>query len=167
MKRQGFTLVELAIVICIIALIATVGVASFNSYRGVKLEAGAKKIAADLLYVRSLSISMAKWYGVTFEVDPANNYYVYQTNGSADAAIDNPSSTGSNFVVNFSNVTGGVVISSVNIAGGNKVEFHPWGTPYNDRNGLPLTTTGSITVSYNGLSRVINILPDTGLVQIQ
>ncbi|MBI5399882.1 type II secretion system protein [Candidatus Saganbacteria bacterium] len=164
MKRQGFTLTELVIVLVIIGILAVVASLSLNSSKSVKLEAGTKKIIADLLYTRNLSLSTAKWYGMSFEVAPVNSYQVYTTDGSSDTLVEDPSNLGKNFIVNLSDLYGGVNIVGVSIGGGNKVEFHPYGRPFNDRSGAAIATTGLITLEYGGSTKTIFITPDTGVV---
>ena len=77
-----------------------------------------------------------------------------------------PAQVGKNFVVDLHDYYSGVTINSVNIAGGNKVEFHPLGIPYDDKNGSPIATTGIITIGYAGLTRTIEITPNTGRISI-
>ncbi len=166
MRNKGFALTELMMILLIIGIIAIVVVVTLNPYKTVRLEAAAKKIAMDLLYTKNLALSTSKWYGISFEADPVNVYIVYETDGASDKVIENPSQLGKGFVINLSGYYSGVKISSVNIGGGNKVEFHPLGTPYTDKNGSALTAAGVITVGYGGLTRTIQIAPNTGRITI-
>jgi hypothetical protein len=149
-------------------IISTITVISLNSYKYIKVDAAAKKVANDLEFTRNLALSMAKWYGVSFEVSPANTYLVYQTNGIDDLPIEDPSRNGKNFIVNLYDYFGGATISSVNISGGHKVEFSPLGVPYADKNdpsGIALTS--SVTVEFSGLTKTIYIYPSTGRITTQ
>jgi len=60
----------------------------------------------------------------------------------------------------------GIVISSVNIAGGTKVLFDPRGIPH-DENFVPLSSDGVVTLEYQGRIVEIHIKPETGNVVIQ
>ena len=166
MKIRGFTVIELVVIIAVIGILSVVGFIALNPYKGIKLEAAARKVAADLQYNRNLALSTAGWYGVSFEVDPSNTYRAYETDGATDTPIENPAQVGKDFVVDLHDYYSGVTINSVNIAGGNKVEFHPLGTPYDDKNGSPIATTGIITIGYAGLTRTVQITPNTGRISI-
>ena len=164
MKRNGFNLIELVVILVIIGITGVVALIAFNPYKGIKLDAGAKKVLADLQYVRNLALSTAKWYGVIFEVDPVNTYTVYETDGTTDTVIKNPSNLGKDFIIDLNNYYGGIIISSVDIGGGNKVEFHPLGKPYADKNGSAIVSAGSIIISFAGTTKEVAITPNTGRI---
>ncbi|MEE8638346.1 MAG: prepilin-type N-terminal cleavage/methylation domain-containing protein [Candidatus Margulisiibacteriota bacterium] len=167
MRNKGFVLIELVVIMIIIGILAVFAMVALNPYREVKLDAAAQKVVADLLYTRNLALSTAKWYGVSFEVDPINTYTIYQTDGTTDTVIENPSQLGKDFIVDLYDYYSGVTINSVNIGGGNKLEFHPLGTPYNDKNGSAETVTGLVTIEYSGLTKTIQITPNTGRTTVQ
>jgi prepilin-type N-terminal cleavage/methylation domain-containing protein len=167
MKDKGFTLIEIVIVLMLAGVLSAFALISLDPSRGVKLEAAARKVKADLMYTRSMALSMAKWYGISFEADPANTYSVYQTDGTSDTIIQNPAQLGEDFIISLHDYYSGVKICSVNIGGGNKIEFHPLGTPYPDRNGSPLAGVCLVTLECQGLTRTILITPNTGRIGIQ
>lgn len=167
MLRRAFTLIEMIMVMLIIGILSVVVIISLNPYKGINLDTAAKKVAYDLDYTRNYAISMAKWHGVSFEVDPSNTYRVYQTDGVSDTIIEDPGRPGKNFVVNLPSYFGGIKIFSVNIAGGNKVEFSPLGVPYSDRSGSAISTTGMVTLEYSSLKKTIMINPNTGRITVQ
>ena len=167
MKKRGFTTLEFVVVLVVMLIVSVFVAIALNPYRAVKLDAAAQKVKTDLLYTRNLALSTAKWCGVSFEVDPVNIYTVFETDGVTDKEIENPSQFGTDFVVDLYDYYSGVKINSVNIGGGNKVEFHPLGDPYDDRLGSALTVTGAITLEYSGLTKTILITPNTGRTSIQ
>lgn len=166
MKNKGFTVIELVTILVVVGIMAVFAFIALNPHKGVKLDAAAKKVAADLMYTRNLAFSTAKWYGVSFEVEPANTYTVYETDGITDTVIPNPSQPGRDFVVDLYDYYEGVSINSVNIGGGSKVEFSPLGIPYNDKSGSAITGTGVVTIEYSGLTKTIQITPNTGRISV-
>lgn len=163
-KRRGFTMVELIVVI-VITLILSIGslVTISNALKSIRLVNAADKLASDLRYAQYMSGSIAKWYGVSFEADPTNQYTVYTTTGTADTVVADPARAGSDLIVNL----GGdynIKITSVSFDGGKKVEFSPNGTPYTDKNGSPLAAEGVITLSNGSASRMVRVTPNTGRV---
>ncbi|MBU0672072.1 MAG: prepilin-type N-terminal cleavage/methylation domain-containing protein [Candidatus Margulisbacteria bacterium] len=166
MKHQGFSLIELIMVLTVIAILSVVSFIALDPYKGIKLDAATRKIAADVEYARSLALTTAKWHGIGFDVAPANKYSVYKTDGSTDEPIENPAKLGTDFIVLTWNDLGRVKINSAAIGGGQKIEFSPLGAPYNDKNGSALATPGIITLEYSGITRRIEITPNTGKISI-
>jgi len=167
MKRRGFTIIEFVVILVILGVLAIFSFLSISPYRAVKLEAAAKKVVADLLFAKNLALSTSKWYGVSFEADPVNTYRVYLKEDSTVIPVEDPSQLGKDFVVDLYDYYSGVRIASVSIGGGNRVEFHPLGTPYNDKGGSAIVSTGEVTLSYRGYTRAIYIMPNTGRIVTQ
>ncbi|MFC1540481.1 Tfp pilus assembly protein FimT/FimU [Candidatus Margulisiibacteriota bacterium] len=167
MNRKGFTYVEFVIILVVIAVLSVFAFVSLNPYKGVKLDAAAQKVKADLMYVRNQAMSLAKWTGVSFEVDPVNTYAAYQTDGTTDIIIENPSRLGTDFIIDLHDYYSGAKINAVNIAGGSKVEFHPLGTPYNDKSGAAISSEAVVTLEFQGLTKTVRITPNTGRVIVQ
>ncbi|MDD5382103.1 MAG: GspH/FimT family pseudopilin [Candidatus Margulisbacteria bacterium] len=166
-KRRSFSLVEIIIVMAIIGIISIGAFVLIAPYKTLKLDAAAKKIAADLQYARNLALTTSEWYGVSFNTDPTNSYTVYKTDGTIDTITEDPSRLGKNFIVNLNEIYKGVILKSVDISGGRQIEFHPLGKPYDDHNGLAITATGTISVEYSGSAKTIIITPNTGEISIQ
>jgi len=167
MRRAGFTTVELVMILVIVGIMSIfVMISAINPYRAVKVDAAAKKVAADLQCARNLAISTAKWYGISFEVDPVNTYRVYVTDGTTDEVIEDPARSGKEYIVNLHDYYDGVKILAVNIGSGSKIEFHPLGIPFKDRTGSEISSTGVISLEFSGRTRTIQIVPNTGRVRI-
>ncbi len=167
MKKRGFTIIEVVVVMVIMGILAFFAFLAINPYREVKLDAAAKKVAADLLFAKNLALSTSKWYGVSFEADPVNTYRVYLKEDSTDIPVEDPSQLGKDFVVDLHDYYSGVRIASASIGGGNKVEFHPLGTPYNYKGGSAIASTGEVTLNYGGYTKTIYIMPRTGRITAQ
>lgn len=166
-QKRAFTLIELVMVMVLIAIMAATVSVVISSYQTQHLRAAVERIANDLRYAKSLALSSSKWTGIAFQASPTNTYNIYQTDGTTDTKIKFPQYPTQDYIVNLNNDYKGVGISSVNISSGSKVEFDPYGTPYDDKNGSALAATGVITLSGNGSSVTINISAATGRIYIQ
>lgn len=172
MKRRAFTLIELVLVMLIVIILSGVAIVSIvNAVNVLRVSNASDKLAVDIRYAQTMAAATAKWYGVSFDIDPLNpsqyRYYrVYTTTGTLDTPAVNPSKLGSDFVVDLS-ADFSVYISSISIAGGTKVEFSPLGIPYNDMTGSPITAEGTITVQKDSSARTVRLSPVTGRVYVQ
>ena len=166
MRKNGFTIIELVIIIVIMGILAVAASITMAPSNSIRLDTAAKKVLTDLQYARSRAFTDAKWYGVSFQTAPTNTYTVYQTDGVTDTTIKDPSRLGSNFVVSVPAMFGGVSITNASIGGGSQVEFSPLGVPYNNKTGTAITTAGTISLSYLGSTKTISITPNTGYIII-
>lgn len=148
------------------ALAVFAAVAIWGAVTSFRIDAAATKVISDLRYAQHLARTYNGWYGVKFAVDPANHYDVYSTDGSTDDDVPNPANTAEDLQIDVEDEYG-VTISAVNIEGGDKVEFHPLGTPYDDMLGSKLSSTGTITLMLEGNTRIIEVVPNTGKAQLQ
>ncbi len=96
-----------------------------------------------------------------------NQYQVFSYSGSTEISVPDPASSSQTLSVNLSSTYPGVTITAVNIGGGNTVVFSPTGTPYNAKNGTPLTSEGVITLSNGSATKTVRIAPETGRIYIQ
>lgn len=75
MKIKGFSLVELLIVICLIAIVTTIVSFSWQRYvANSNLKTGARKAAADFALCKTKAIAEGRDYTITIHVSPNNNY---------------------------------------------------------------------------------------------
>lgn len=162
--RKGFTLVELFMVILILGLISVGVFIAIFSFRRYYLQAAAERVAADLRFARGLALTGSKWIGVAFFADPVNTYFIYETDGTTDTALPNPTDQTKNYLISLAQDYEQVVILSVLSGGGNKVEFSPLGVPYSDKEGGKLTTAAVITLSNNTDQVTVRVEPETGRV---
>ena len=163
-KRQGFTLIELVMMITILGILALVFMPKTTAAPRVRLEAACQKIALDLRYAQEMAMAQQVRFGVSF--DTANEaYFVYRVNIATKARDPQ---TRNNFDVSFSqlNEFKGIDITSTNFS--NIMEFDSKGGPY-DGNGIVLSSQGIITVQAQtgAYSRTVRIEAKTGKVSIQ
>lgn len=165
-ETSGFSLIELAMVMALIAIVSVGIFIYIGFYGGLKLDSAAQKLVSDIRYAQSLAMSTTGWYGVSFEAVPINKYSVYQTTGTADSLVQDPANFAANLEVDVNSLFG-LSIFSVSIEGGKKIEFSPLGQPYADKLGSPLTLESSIVLKTGSSTRTIRITPNTGRVYLQ
>ena len=159
---RGFTLVELVAVVALTAILSIAAYAAVSTTVGTfKLNAAATKMIEDIRYAQHLARTHNGWYGVLFQPNPANQYTVYQTDGTTDTAVTNPLNPVTTLSIN-TNTDYGVTITIANIGGGTQVEFNPMGVPYNDKTGAALAANGTVTLTRGGSSKTITIIQNTG-----
>ena len=93
MRRRGFSLVELLLVIAIITIISAIAVPSFiNSMRGNRLRTASRAIVSTGKYARSLAILNQKEMILTVDLDAnvvmAHGYAYLREEGSAEPAAE-------------------------------------------------------------------------------
>ncbi len=160
-------MLELMIVLSIAAILAISSFVFVGFMGGVKLQSAAEKLSGDLRYARNQAMLKASWYGVSFETDPKNNYYVYQTDGSIDTIEVDPADYTKTLIVNV-NDKFGAVIMGVTLEGGlKKVEFNGLGKPYTDYYGWSATTESTIVLGIGTETKTVSITPNTGKIDIQ
>lgn len=166
--NSGFTMVEVVVtlfVISALSIFATMGILS--SMDSFKLNSASAKLMTDLRYAQHLARTRNAWYGVRIRANPINQYNVYLTDGTTDTNVADPANPAQTLVVNLYTSYKGVAVTSVNIAGGDKVEFNPIGVPYDDKNGSAIAAAGAIVISLAGSTKTIAIQPNTGRVELQ
>lgn len=144
--KNGFTLIEIMVVIAIIALVSSVSWVALNNYRpSLELRAVARNIATDLRLAQQLSVSEQINHGIFFDLD--NKKYQLKKFGTVTQDIFSKNLPS---IVNFCGITG--------LSTGNYAIFNPYGA---------VLATGSVClVSSNGQQKIIEIKP-SGFVKIQ
>lgn len=167
MRNRGFTLIEAATVIVIMIILSVGAFVYIGFFNGVKLDAAATKLAADIRYAQSRAMSYTVWQGVVFNINPTNTYSVYSTDGSTDTTVEDPAKLGSDLTVNV-NSSFGATINSVSIQeGGDQIEFSPLGAPWTDKTGMLLSVEASVVLGLAGQTKTITIAPNTGKVNVE
>ncbi|MFH1829274.1 MAG: prepilin-type N-terminal cleavage/methylation domain-containing protein [Pseudomonadota bacterium] len=167
-SQSGFTLLEILLTVAIISIfviVATVAVsAALTSFW---LNGATSKMLADIRYAQQQARARNGWYGIRFQANPVNRYNVYSTDGSSDTDVPDPANLSQVLDVDVAADFGGIRITSVAIAAGNKAEFNPVGVPYDDALGSPLLNDATIILSLGGSTRTIKIIKNTGRAELQ
>jgi prepilin-type N-terminal cleavage/methylation domain-containing protein len=169
-RRNGFTLVELIIVVVILSIAALIAVPMVSNAADIQVRAAANKIAADLDYAKNLAIThQGRYYIIFFEANES-----YEIRDPSNVVIDHPVNPGP-FAVDFS---ADGRLSRVNIASAdfdsgssvsNVVTFDYLGSPYSGSGTASPLLTGQITLQdkqTGNFKLYVNIEPVTGYVTI-
>jgi len=161
---QGFTLVEIIIVIVVVGILAVVSVARFTMFNTLKAQAAANKIASDIRSTQQLAAATHDTYRISF--DPGND--TYNVKRVSDNAYAKDPFTRANFIVDLKNdpVTAGTDITSASFGGTTGLQFDWQAVPQN-ATGVNLTTEGAVSVSYKGAAMAVYVRPRTGSVRVQ
>jgi prepilin-type N-terminal cleavage/methylation domain-containing protein len=159
---EGFTLVEILIVVAIIAIAGMMAIPLMSSGGSMQVRSAANVIAGDLEYAKSLSISRGQKYGVVFD----KNNESYQIEDEGGNVILHPVKKGFPYVVDFRNSElRKVDIVAVNFDSTSKVTFDYIGSPYNG-NGTPLNS-GTISLQAGTGTVMVHVEAVTGYITIQ
>ncbi len=162
---RGFTMVELVLVLTLLGLLAWVAYPRFATYYEIKLDAAARRVAADLRYAQSQSIGTRKVHGLLFE-PAAGRYTVFaQTPGTP---VTDPADRSKPLQVDFSARTEyrGVVLESATFGSTPGIRFDYFGVP-RDTAGVELASPGRIVLAYQGYADTIEVTPGTGKVAVR
>ena len=149
MKAQGFTLIELVILLTIMAILGTISVTRMPSFNFYKSYSFSSILAADLNLTKVLSITQNQKYRL---VTSASSYQIQDQNGSA---FLNPETNNSS-----TSYPGNVSVSPLTT-----IVFDSLGQPYNAAGTTPLSATLNLSVSASETSQIISITPQTGFIQ--
>jgi type II secretion system protein H len=156
-KQNGFTLVEIIIVIVIISIAALIAVPMMSSAGDIQVRAAADMIAADLEYAKSMAVSRQKTYKVIFDT-AAESYRLAVYENGITTTITHPVNAGKPYAVNFKadSRVSQVNISSVSFAG-SEVDFDSVGSP---------NSGGVVTLKASGKTVTVTVEAGTGFISV-
>jgi type II secretion system protein H len=162
---KGFTLIELVVVMVIIGITAWLAYPKLSALNDIKLDAAARRVAADLRYAQNQSIGKRSVHGILFEPS-AGRYTVFSP--TTATAVTDPANRARPLRVDF--VSGGefqgVAIASAAFGTSRGVTFDFFGVP-RDTAGVELATTGRVILTYQGRADTVDVTPATGKVVLR
>ena len=163
--QRGVTMVELAIVITILGIVAWVAYPKLTALDEIKLDAAARRVAADLRYAQSKAIGRRMVHGILFE-PAAGRYTVFAP--SVSTPLADPVNRAKILRVDFNSSPEfkGVSISSATFGSTPGVTFDYFGVP-RDTAGTDLGSVGRVVLSCQGASDTVEVIPTTGKVSVR
>lgn len=142
----GFTLVELAIVVLILGILAAVGAPKFTeSLMRARIDSAAKRVAADIRYAQSVARSKSTNQVISFAVG---------TDGYSLTAVSDLNHAEANYDVNLSGQTPGVTIQSADFGGTTNLTYTHYGQPVEGGTVVLQSSTHQATITVTPTGRV-------------
>lgn len=160
----GFTLIEIIAVVVILAIAALIAVPAFSGASEMQVKSAADKLAADIEYAKSMSVTTQKTHRVTFSVSGSS----YDVRDMSTNTVINDPVVNAPFTVTYgpNSRLSAVTIQSAVFGGGTSVQFDATGTP-RDSSGTALAASGSVVLRASGRTYTVRVEPITGYVSIQ
>ncbi len=160
---NGFTLIEILIVVVLIGIAAMIAVPMMSSAASMQIRSAANMIAADLEYAKSMAITRGQYFSVVFD----KNSESYSIKDQDDNTIWHPVKKGFRYVINFASDSrlGQVDIVDAVFGGTNEIKFDYLGSPLNG-SGSALLVKGTVTLQAGGFLKTVHVEPVTGYITI-
>ena len=162
---RGFTLTELIVIITILGILSWLAYPKMAAMDEIKLDAAARRVAADLRYAQSLAMSRRVIHGILFNT-ALEKYTVFAPN--AATPITDPADRARSLIVDYTTRTEfkGVLVQSAAFGTTPGVTFDYFGVP-RDTAGTDLTANGVVVLSYQGATDSVLVAPQTGTVTVR
>jgi prepilin-type N-terminal cleavage/methylation domain-containing protein len=149
-RGRGFTLVELAVVVVVMAVLAQVAVPRYGrAISNWRAEAAARRIASDIGVAQARARALSTSQSIVFSTGSNS----YQITGMAD-----PDHPGTTYTVGLADQTTGAVVGSAAFGGSSTLTFNGYGSP---------TNGGSVVVTSGTATRTVVVAAETGAVSVQ
>lgn len=163
----GYTIIELVLVMALAGTLVVYAMVNItHTLENYDLSSATMEVLGYLRFAQQQAHAHNGWYGVRFDVSPADQVTVYTTDGSTDTAVTDPLNPAASLIADLSSRYN-VSIVGVNIGGGAKVEFSPLGIPYGDKSGSALANDGTVTLVSGAGTRIVKVLRNTGRAELQ
>ena len=160
--NNGFTFIELMIVVVIITIAALTAIPMMSSAASVQIRSAVNMLAADLEYAKSMAISRGQNFSVVFD-ESAESYRIEDQSGTV---IQHPVKKGFPYEINFASDgrLNKVDIVDADFDSTSEVKFDYLGSPYNG-GGTPLNS-GVINLQAGGTTATVRVEAVTGFISI-
>lgn len=159
MSRRGFTLIELAMVIAISAILAVVAYPTLRDLGNFGLAAAARGLVADIHFVKNRAVSTHAICGVAFS--PAGDSYTLFS-GTPATPLQHPLRPGQDYRVNLG--AQGVDLVVASFGGGTQLRFDALGQPL-DASDQPFLAQGRAVLARGGANDTVKVDAFTGGVR--
>lgn len=161
---NGFTLIELVVLVVIISILAFVLITKF-SFTASNLMNARVRLMSDVRYIQSLAVSRGAIYGIEFN-PAAETYSLYV--GTPTTKIKDPMKPTTDFVVDYTTATefSGVDMVSAGFNGTTRLEFNWQGVPL-DSGHNPLASDGTVVLATQSGTTTVRVTLQTGRVSYQ
>lgn len=156
--EDGFTLVELVVIILLLGILAFTAIPRFLDKGAIDVSVMAEQLANDIRYTQSLAMTSGQRNRINLTAA------TYQITTSSGGLLTHPVTGG----------TGPIALNGVTLSGWNPpltndyVAFDGRGVPYSlVTSSTGLAASATITLTGGGYTRSIVISPETGRVMIQ
>lgn len=166
MRRRGYTLVEMLIVVAILGIASAIVIPSVGQAGVLRGQAAVRAVVSDLTFAQSDAMAFQTGRAVVFDV-AGNRYIVCAVNGPSvdpevDALYDPQRPSGVMDLDLNAGRFGGARIESVNIDGGTMLVFDEMGAPVAAPQSNSPSSGGTITIVADNVRYFINIDGFTG-----
>ncbi len=175
--KKALTVIEIAMVVIIVAILAVVAIPQFEVFHDIKLQGAAKKLVSNIRLVQRIALSRHADCKLEFN-EVSNGYkacYCNEADGTCAAggcgdanwtAIKDPFTRG-DLDVEYTSAAKSkylgvdILNNFVDFGGTDTLRFDWEGIPRNE-NGVVLVNAGSLTLEYQNRRAIINVTPQTG-----
>ena len=147
-KQSGFTIIELAVVVAIIAIVSAIAIPNMIGWiSNGRVNASARGIVETIQRARIAAVKENRWVVVSFN-QAAGSYTAFVDDGQGGGTAGDWIQNGTEQTVSSSQVRPGVTISSINLGGGSITRFNSRAIPSN-AGPISLTNGSGHTVTIN------------------
>jgi prepilin-type N-terminal cleavage/methylation domain-containing protein len=167
--RRGFTLIEMATVVVILAILTAIALPSMAQSDELTASAAARQVLSDLLYAQSQAIATQNKQFVSFSLTGSGGYTVYS---SPTTIMTNPTTQAPYTITMGTGPMADVALSGVTLDTATNVvlAFDEVGCPYacqsTTATPVALANTGTISLTCGTATIVLSIEPDTGNITV-